>query len=208
MSGIAPATTAEVRWFCEGTLETRVLSSFRGQREEPRTDRYLIMPGIVSVGVKVRQGRFEVKALKGAPETLTLPKEVSGRSDCWVKWSYGEAPVRALTQALVAEPSGWLDVTKRRWLRKYSLDTGKPTEVSATDRPDEGCNVELTELNVGGNGWWSLGLEAFGDEDRVRTNLRLVGDVFFRSHFDPDSLPIRLTTVSSCSYPVWLPSVQ
>lgn len=41
--------------------------------------------------------------------------------------------------------------------------------------PIQGCNVELTEVQIVGHSgvWWTLGFEAFGELDTVPANLSL-----------------------------------
>ena len=75
-------------------------------------------------------------------------------------------------------------ITKTRWLRKFDtgkyvraeipLDAnGKPTKAHLL--PVQGCNVELTDVQVlrQTGAWWTLGFEAFGDLDSVSANLTL-----------------------------------
>lgn len=205
--------SAEIRWFVAGALTPEVHDWFcQGQTLEPeeRTDRYLVFPGCESVGVKIRDGGatgkdpFEIKALKGAAETLQLPNSISGRTECWVKWSNSMPSDQAWLQALRAEPAGWLAVAKKRWVRKFTVTGDGATEVPSEQRPAEGCNVELTELEVGVERWWSFAFEAFGVPERVRDNLR-VAAVHFLSTEHPLT---QLTVANSCSYAAWLANFQ
>ena len=45
----------------------------------------------------------------------------------------------------------WLALRKDRWLRKYSADGGvrKVDAKNKEIRPQDGCNVQLTELRLG-----------------------------------------------------------
>jgi len=168
-----------------------------------RTDRYLLLPGCETTSVKAREGRFEVKAIRGASETVSYGKGVSGRSDAWIKWSYGEQRVEVFIEALEQEPEGWLDVTKWRWMRKFSLDYSNLVEVSVRDQPLQGGNIELTAIQASDNHWWTIGLEAFGPAETVRENLHSVANHFFTK----SKPPIALHTTNSCPYPVWLNSL-
>ncbi|HEX9005077.1 MAG TPA: hypothetical protein VGB07_34525 [Blastocatellia bacterium] len=201
--------SAEIRWFVAGALTPEVHDWFcQGQTLEPeeRTDRYLVFPGCESVGVKIRDGGatgkdpFEIKALKGASETIQLPNSVSGRTDCWVKWSNSHPANQAWLEALRAEPAGWLAVAKKRWVRKFALNQNVIEEVPNQQRPAEGCNVELTALEADGQAWWSFAFEAFGEPDGVRGNLRSIAIRFLSSQ-----APLtRFTVANSGSYAVWL----
>jgi len=199
--------SAEIRWFhrgAAGDATMRWFSDGRALAPEVRTDRYLVFPGCESGGVKLRsygpKRNLEIKLLRGAAEPMTLPSGVSGRADCWVKWSYGEASVDALVGELTQACGAFVDVAKTRWLRKFSTDGGEPEEVDPGARPASGVGAELTALVVRGEAFWSFALEAFGAPERVRSTLEVVAREFLgaRPPVDPFS------TANSCSYPAWL----
>ena len=200
--------SAEVRWFLreEPELADRLSNWFKEGHCVPspeRTDSYLLFPGCESIGVKLREGRFEIKAIRGASETVRYGPDITGRADTWVKWSHKEEAVDSWIKALGKEPEGWIQVNKERWIRKFSLDTGKPEEVKEDEWPDEGCNVELASVEAGGSNWWTIAFEAFGTANTVRRNLHLVAEHFFLRN----APPIPLYSTNSCSYPVWLHTV-
>ena len=195
--------SAEARWFFRGMLPTKILDWFRVRSDivsSERSDWYLVFPGCESLGVKQREGKFEIKAIRGASETVHYTRHISARSDAWAKWSYGEKGVDAWIAELQKDRGGWVEVTKKRWLRRFSLDGQILQEVDTTVYPDEGCHVELTAVRVGDSDWWTIGLEGFGEMHRVRRNLSLVAEYFFEEN-EP---PWPLDTSCSCSYPVWL----
>jgi hypothetical protein len=200
--------TAEVRWFLRDELPEKVLTWFGGGRwgNEPapeREDVYLMFPGCESAGVKRREGRFEIKVIRDAPESVHYAPIVNGRSDSWAKWSYGKEGVAAWLGLLELEQAGWLAVKKTRWQRKISLDGSEPEEVDPMTFPGRGCNVELTSLRIEGGNWWTIGLEAYGAAESVRDHLHQVAVYFFSRHGSP--LPLDATC--SYSYPVWLNAI-
>jgi hypothetical protein len=70
--------------------------------------------------------------------------------------------------------------------------------------PVEGCNIELTDAQIVGRSgvWGTLGFEAFGDLDRVPTNLTLT--------ILPE-MPVLARVVASgafLNYPAWLLAKQ
>jgi len=168
-----------------------------------RTDRYLHLPGCETTSVKLRDGKFEVKAIRGGSESVSFGSGVSGRTDTWIKWSYDKEGVEIFTDALELEAEDWIDVSKWRWLRKFSLDNKVPIEVSVNDLPLQGCNMELTAIQAIDSGWWTFSLEGFGSADSVRGNLNTVAAQIF-SKSKP---PLSLNTTNSCAYPVWLNSI-
>lgn len=199
--------TAEVRWFFRGDLPPAFKVWFEEGKElesHTRTDSYLMLPGCETVGVKQREGRFEIKALRGETVTEQLSPEVTGRIDEWVKWSHGGAGVELWIQALREEPEGWLQVKKARWLRRFSLDEGQPEKVAPVAVVKDGCDLEVTSVWVRDASWWTFGLEAFGAAENVRNNLRLLAKYFFFGNRPPT----RLNSANSFSYPVWLSSVS
>lgn len=197
--------SAEIRWFYQETLPDELISWFRQPRSESeREDCYLLLDGCESVGVKIRGGQeknlFEVKALRGTPETMQLPGGVSGRTDCWAKRSFDDSALSGWLNKLRQENDGWRVVKKERWLRKFSLDQSTLMEVLSSEKPQEGCNVELTRIVVGQEQWWSFAFEAFGKPECVQENLRIVANHFFSLH--PPVKGFRIT--DSWSYPAWL----
>lgn len=225
--------SAEIRWFLrEHDQRDQILRWFRLQDQLPlngqgqydpkaatgpwvkleqeRTDEYLRLPDCDTVSVKQREGRLEVKALVAGPRPFSLDK-MTGRMDQWVKWSFdpsGKAfpDGQTLTQQLDSEfdQSGpWCKVGKKRYLQKYSFDSGSLVAVSPDQRPDTGCNVELTVLDVNGNAgaWLTFGFEAFGPSGRVIAFLDEVVKHFFALH---GPAPVPLDGRDSLSYPAWL----
>jgi hypothetical protein len=209
--------SAEVRWFfssdppgkgSQTSPPSHVKEWFQQGSDlvwppKERTDCYLLLPGCETTSVKQREGRFEVKAIQGGSETVSYGIGISGRSEAWIKWSYGKEGVEIFINALEQEPEGWIDVIKWRWLRKFSLDKTVPIEVNINDFPMQGCNIELTALKASDSYWWTFSLEGFGSADSVRENLRIVANHFFAK----TKPPLSLNTTNSCAYPVWLNSI-
>ncbi len=194
--------TAEVRWFYPGDLPTDILAWFTtGQiiTAEERTDHYLIFPGCETIGVKIRTGQFEIKALKGGSEVVQFADTVTGRSDCWVKWSHSQPDIDWL-QTLDRTQNRWIDVTKVRRQRRYAIEQGQVREVDLDTAIPEGGAIELTHIRAGGGAWWTLALEAYGEPNRMRATLQYIAETFF-ARYPP---PYRFDTTRSCSYPVWL----
>jgi hypothetical protein len=212
--------SAEVRWFLADPIPDELQAWFASTAAFPpylagweaaRSDRYLRLPGCQTLGAKLREGKFELKALCAAPTRFALPHGVVGRSDSWVKWSYGEPPVEPFVAALLAEPAEtvagdhatWVDVTKLRWRRMFSLD-GPLREVPFDQQPQQGCGFELSQVSVFGAQYWSLACEAFGDLALVAGYLRQVTLHLF-SAAPP---PVPLSAANSWSYPAWLATQQ
>jgi len=204
--------SAEVRWFFEGPLpgDMRLWFGAEGlaKTEPQRTDEYLFLPGCVTTSVKLRDGRFEVKALTQSPCSVSYRHGIGGLRDAWVKWSSTRIDNDTSSRLAGGAEDHWISVSKIRRLRLVSLEGEKPVEVA----PDHGwlsggCQVELTAIEAWprtqdqskAESWWSLSFEAFGDEMTMQDGLDLVIDDCFK-----EPPPVNLSREASFSYPVWL----
>lgn len=217
--------SAELRWFLPQENEKdRLLRWFRGQdqlplheegcydpkvaiapfvkRERERADEYLLLPNCDTVGIKQRQGNLEVKALVAGPRPFALNNMI-GRMDQWVKWSFTPSEPIAHPLEIELDQSGpWRRVDKTRYLQKYAFDSGV-IAVSPDQRPNAGCNIELTVINVKANveAWLTFGFEAFGPPEQVMAVLSESVVHYFAVHGSP---PVVLEGSNSLSYPAWL----
>ncbi len=200
--------TAETRWFFKNSAPALVRDWFTEGRDlsvEERTDNYLVFAGCESVGVKLRdiesgrESKFEVKAIRGAPEVLDLGGDVAGRTDSWVKWSYATSEFDHLPSVVNSETI-WLPVQKRRVLRRFSLDKGSVLEAPVDDPATAGCNVDLVDLHTVDGAWWTLGFESFGPAVDLRSQLHAVAESWFDARHPP--FPLRVT--DSIAYANWV----
>jgi hypothetical protein len=197
--------TAEVRWFYEGPLPKEVLTWFRDARHGPATDAtrvdyYLRLGDRLSLGIKVREGRIEIKQRQGQGAICRFDERVAGRLEEWRKWSFPLAAGEGTVRELLTPQASWLGVRKTRRLRRYRLAGGKRVEpMQAVRYPGQGCDWELTSLLCGGTAWWSLGLEAFGQTIALRECLQLGVE-----HILQSSQPPLLEAHHSFGYPQWL----
>jgi hypothetical protein len=192
-------STAEVRWFYKSELPETTLHRFKSGELpqdkgtiEQRKDIYLYLPGVDSMGIKLRgkdkrQGNdadlLEIKRRQLEAGIFNFITGVSGRVEHWSKWVFhGESSDPQLSTSLTAEDEAWVSVAKVRYRRRYKVTSTKSVlAVPLTEWPANGCNVELTELVApGGQAWWTLGLEAFGEaDDTIEESLRLSANHFF-----------------------------
>jgi len=168
----------EVRWIFPGQLETAVarwLERFPAESQS-REDTYLVDPQLRGLSVKVRGGvALDVKVYCGSPGILNLAGRARGRMESWQKWSF---PVSPLGQDSGDLP-GWRPVRKRRRISRLSVP-GRPSVTQATGLGLEPrCAVELTEIFTPGQDWWTLGFEATGPEDALRSVLEATAALVF-----------------------------
>ncbi len=156
--------TLEVRWLLPGQLDAAVARWFgRFPAEtESREDSYLVNPDLCGLSVKVRAGRsFEMKIYHGTAGMLDVPGRAHGRIQSWQKWSFPVGPLGQDSDA----PSGWTRIRKRRRLSRFRLASEGIAEGVPRRADEPGCTVELTEVRVRDETWWSLAFEAAGPAD-------------------------------------------
>lgn len=173
------------------------LGPFHDEIEE-REDRYLIEPSVPELGVKIKGGlQLDLKTLKGSPGELALPTGIRGRLERWEKWTF---PLRdgAIPPA---DATAWLALAKVRHRRSFRVLGERVEERPVSEAQLPGCTLELTEVTVDAERWWTLGLEACGEPHSVERVLRTTVDALF---VGPPPDPIRLDPASSMSYARWL----
>lgn len=206
--------TAELRWFYRGTLPEEVLHWFEqdclGEQLQPpeeREDLYLYSPGCDYLGIKLRQGRLEIKWRKAELGVVRFGDRVEGKAEKWGKWLCEDPTAESFQLTTVVGEKAWVSVKKVRFLRKASLTQRQYqvlpgesiTPVSVTESIDQGCTVELTQLGINGNAWWSLAFEAEGKDDCLMDNLQAVANWVFKSYHGS-----KLQGEDSYAYPTWL----
>jgi hypothetical protein len=170
--------TLEVRWIFPGPLETAVAGWFGRfpARTESREDTYLLDPQLRGLSVKVRGGgALEVKVYRGSPGFLEVAGRARGRMQSWQKWSFPISPLRPDS----GDPAGWRQVRKRRRISRFLLPGGQIVTHAPGLGQERGCEVELTEVRTRGQDWWSLGFEATGPADLLRSELQAAAALVF-----------------------------
>jgi hypothetical protein len=168
----------EVRWIFLGQLENAVAGWFGRfpAGTESREDIYLLDPPLRGLSVKVRGGgALEVKAYRGSPGILEVAGRARGRLEFWQKWSFSFSP---LSQD-GGDPPGWRAVRKRRRISRFSRASGQNVARAPGLGQQPWCEVELTEVRTGGQDWWTLGLEATGPADLLRSELEATAALVF-----------------------------
>jgi hypothetical protein len=170
----SPVTEAvrslEVRWIFPGQLEAAVAGWFGRfpAGTESREDIYLLDPPLPGLSVKVRGGgALEVKAYRGSPGMLEVAGRARGRLESWQKWSFPFSPPSPGSGA----PPGWQPVRKRRRISRFPLASGRIVARAPGLGQEPRCEVELTEVHAAGQDWWTLGFEATGPADLLRSEL-------------------------------------
>lgn len=194
--------TSEMRWFLQGQIPEAIDRWFQSgsplANATQRQDWYLKLPNRSDWGIKLREGKIEAKQRTSESGVQAFGDRLQGRLEQWVKWSLpigvGQILLRnELTQA------AWIAVQKRRRQKRYVL-TDQGMVLSAELRLQQGCALELAEVTVAAQSWYSVGLEAFG-----RSTETTLIQVLETLAAEPDCPALR--AADSLSYPAWLQRV-
>jgi hypothetical protein len=191
--------THEVRWFFSGQIPPNVATWFAGRcdpiLQPARTDLYLTGTD-ESLGVKVREGRLEVKQRQGSGEAVRFAKGAKGEVQGWTKWGFDLAD-----PGLANLDGGWLPVRKRRWVRYYQVSReGDLSPFPPGSYPERGGGLELTAVSLPDDReWWTIGVEVFGPDDCRREDLLALMGWLMAGSGGPE-----LLLEDSMGYPAWL----
>ena len=196
----AGVRSLEMRWIFPGRLAAAMAGWF-GRFPAQTTvieDAYLVDPHLPGLSVKVRGRRaLEIKAYRGSPGPLEVAGHARGRLEYWLKWSFPRDPPGHGS----GDPAGWQAVSKQRRISRFSPDGGPARAYVPGPGQGPGCAVELTEFRTRGEAWWTLGFEATGPAEVLRSQLEAAAAVVFAQ-----ALPagVKLGMDHSMSYAQWL----
>ena len=153
----------EARWFVAGPLAPDLRAWFDALGPpvppEARTDRYLVPAESDSLGLKIREGTVQAKQRTGLLGLRTLAPGVRATAESWRKWTLGTA--------VFTPVDGWVDVHKTRRQRTLVL-VGRGRAARGRGPTGGRCALELSEVEIGGQVWHSVCLEASGASASVR----------------------------------------
>jgi hypothetical protein len=142
-------------------------------------------------------GALEVKVYRGSPGILEVAGRAHGRMESWQKWSFPFSPLSQDSGG----PPGWRPVRKRRRISRFPLASGQIVARGPGLGQQPRCEVELTEVRTGGQDWWTLGFEATGPADLLRSELQATAALVFAHALPGGAEP---GTDESRSYAQWL----
>ncbi len=210
----------EMRWFLGGEPPQSVrtwlddprfsVNSEAAQRNgggRRRFDRYLLLPQVDSLSIKLRDGKTaEIKRRVADHGVHEISHHMIGRMTQWYAWTFDLARVEAVRWRREPHDQYWVVVQKKRWRRKFEI--GPHARVTPVDpnrtNLTQACVIEVSALTLRGHTWWSLGFEAFGDSP-YNTELALRETLDSALSFSQRvSLPVRLGEQASLNYSAWL----
>jgi hypothetical protein len=203
-------TSLELRWFFDEPLSSSVDEWFRNSfpdseisNSDKRTDTYLFQPAVNDFGIKLREGKLEIKWRQFA-EPYQAAYGVTGQIERWHKWDWSD-PVGATHKDVGAfsVPGGpWITVGKERRQRKYRWEKkfvpAYPKEVL-----DNGVAIEITALKFQARKYSTVLIESFAAELNTQRQLLAAGiEYLWRTY--PQPVP---SQECSYGYPQWLGKV-
>ncbi len=197
----------EMRWFYNGVLPKSIAQWFGSDSlggylspAEEREDIYLLIPSCDYLGVKLRGKTLEVKWRQGELGAMQFGNRWEGKAEKWLKWVC--ADTMAPVPADIVATGKWVGVKKKRAQRLYHVsESGAVMSVPVEAPIPQGCSVELTQLNINGSPWWTLGFETFGSESSLTESLQTVANWTSKSYQAQ-----KLKAEDSSAYPIWLGS--
>ncbi len=196
-------TSAEIRWFIKGKIPSNIFDWFIGLNnnyvnQPERIDQYLYLKSNDSLGIKLREGRVEIKQRINHIGNITPGNNVTGIAEKWQKWSF-ELNEAKQNISEISDQNKWIPVSKTRILVNYGITEENIVTQKERASYKNGCLTELTSLKLFNEDWWTLGLEAYGEENRLLDNLVLLSHLILN-----DKSNIKLSQDDSYSYPGWL----
>ena len=197
--------TLEVRWFTRGSIPEEVREWFaRGEpppmSEPPRVDHYLRLQRSNALGIKLREGRIEIKQRLHQYGKIRFHRRVTGAIEHWRKWTMPLAVTGEGMAEILVPGSSWINVRKERMLRGYRCEVGGQVIATGGEYVDRGCHMELSTVQAGDRVWWTLAFEAYGTEPSLRGSLTsTMGHILGN-----DGVPTTLDARDSYGYARWL----
>lgn len=199
--------TAELRWFKAGSVPAVTAQWFQSltlgehlPSLAAREDTYLPLPSCPYLGIKLREGRLDIKLRRQIITALQVQDRIAGQVETWSKWSCEDPAATTLIPAAIITEEPWMPIQKSRSQRQYQqLPDHPPVSVPVNQDVEQGCTVEITALKLGANPWWSLAFEAFGPEANLSNILQTTAHRVCQTYQGPD-----LLAQDSYAYPAWL----
>ncbi len=196
--------TVETRWFYQGAIPEPVLDWFRdgarGHEAAPsRVDHYLLVPDTATLGVKLREGRIEVKQRFSEEGAIEFAEHAVGVVERWRKWGFSLADAGD-SAAVLAEAGHWHAVTKLRLIRTYAVKPdGAVVLLPGPSLNEPTCSLELTCVAIASQRWWTVGLEAAGAAAASASTLQRIASLALAG-----LRGFELRADASYGYPEWL----
>ena len=197
--------TCELRWFYRGRLPEEIehwfaadVQGVHSQTPEEREDWYLLIPGCEHLSVKLRDRNLEIKWRVAQLGRVNFRDNLAGETEKWVKWTCLDPEAETVITPDVVEKGQWVSVKKVRSMVRFQVNPDNSLILVTEETKNDKCNVELTQLFIKEDSWWSLGFEASGKDANLTNNLEVVAKSVLNSY------PADLQGENSYGYPKFL----
>lgn len=202
--------TRELRWFFDKDLPKRVAEWYEYElpgnalySPGPRTDLYFLVKDRPDFGLKLREGKLQLKWRTFTRSFSTSDGRVRGVQATWHKdeWEFTNPKKvrKEFTRALDLKGPRYA-VKKDRKQRKYSVSTNcRLRAVSIEKQPVRVAVIELTTLSVPDGTAWTLGFDVIAVQEEVDEVLQCALDKLLKDYPGPT-----LSKKSWAGYPKWL----
>ena len=192
----------ELRWFFKGTIPKDFVKfcnlSFKC-KVEYRADYYLELRNCNYLGVKLRDKRLEIKWRKNNNDMIRLlNQKISGNVESWVRWEWSdESSYKDIIKFMnINDYSPYIKIDKKRFQKKFIIKNTILEGIDSDQRIFD-CAMEITELKINNQLWWSIGFDIFNGKDKS------LFEIMIKDHFVKD-LPLNLNVENSYGYPEWI----
>ena len=191
----------EIRWFLSGPVSSQAWTWFDGlpgenvKRSYPRQDIYLVIPARDDLGLKVREGRFEIKTKDGQGRNIEIfDGKIGGIAEDWQKhtWDYLDRIGEISTPFKEGLRSR---IVKSRAQRKYAVQRDGLVPVNMNERPECAFILELTELysqavdekdkKTPPQRDWTIGCEAIAEKKMIDHVFEIGTNEVFKDYTSP-----------------------
>lgn len=156
--------TKEIRWFFpqENIHIQKWFNALGLDTKDERIDFYLNLE-TVDVGVKLREGKTEIKHRVGQRANDKLTPNAWGSFENWIKWSFDIGDDSLHSQISADKYPQWIPIHKERYAIQMIEENGLIQTRPLSSSFDYGCQIEYAKILLQEKQWYTFGLEWFGD---------------------------------------------
>lgn len=197
----------EVRWFSKGLIPEKIIKFYNLERInsfEIRTDLYFIIKNCDYLGVKIRNKKLEIKWRKNSTQFAPPESDIVGNIEYWTRWEWNDLNAyNDFTKFLnISNTYPVIKIEKKRIQKRFNIHNKKLVEVlSPSQYLNFDCAMEITELIINRQQWWSISFDLLKVEDEIPIFLHLI------ENQQLDNLGIELKKENSYGFPNWISNI-
>lgn len=197
--------STELRWFFQGHIPEEIKNTFfsnTSRHYESRSDYYFVIRNCDYLGIKIRNRRLEIKWKRSSNPFYLSEHSVEGNIEFWTRWEWNDTSayydtMNFLTMANVVP---CIRVEKKRFQKKFVIQGNKFLELPP-ENPWFDVAMEITELKINGDPWWSIGFDLIQSDDKIPILYKMVEEQGLYKY------EIKLIKNNSFGYPSWLSGI-